>query len=150
MHISTIFTGLIPTVALGAAIRSTDACGAQFAIYNFTASCIPHSVFCAIDFNVKTSPGAPSVECSFWGPGPDRLPQVQLSGCRDPNVSFSFGGNGHHELTVVSALAPEQNLTGTYAISDSDIVLEDHGSVQTENYEGPSTFLISDLTTISL
>lgn len=118
-------------------------------LYTISLQAVSRIAFSA-HFDVKTSPGAPSVECSFWGPGPDRLPQVQLSGCRDPNVSFSFGSNGHHALTVVSALTPEQNLTGTHNISDSDIVLEDHGSVQTENYEGPSTFIISDLTTISL
>ncbi|KAI1141214.1 hypothetical protein F5Y05DRAFT_403122 [Hypoxylon sp. FL0543] len=148
MRTFSISMGFLPTVALGAAIRATEACGAHFTIYNFTASCIPHSLFCAIDFNVKTAPGAPNVECSYWGIGPDLLPKVELSGCQDSDVSFSFGSHGHHDLTIVSALALGQNVTGTYDIPDSDIVVEDHGSVQTENYEGPSTFNISGLTTI--
>ncbi|KAI1103224.1 hypothetical protein F4804DRAFT_237491 [Jackrogersella minutella] len=139
-------------IALGAAMPTTDdACSARFNIYNFTASCIPHSIFCAIDFNVRTSPGASSIECSFWGAGPDILPPVQLTGCRNPKVSFSFDGSGgDRAFTVVTALSPEQNLTGTYNIPDSEIVLEDHGSVQTEIYEGPETFTIGEVTTISL
>ncbi|KAL7621480.1 hypothetical protein AAE478_008803 [Parahypoxylon ruwenzoriense] len=149
----------MPTIGVAAVLFSITASGvllpagtvdgAGFNIYNFTASCIPHSFFCAMDFSVETAPEAPIVKCSFWGPGPDRLPRIPLSGCNNSEVSFSFGGReGCHPLTVVAVLAPGKNLTGTYYIPDSDIVVEDRGSVQTERYDGPATLTISNVSII--
>ncbi|KAI0385146.1 hypothetical protein F5Y04DRAFT_206267 [Hypomontagnella monticulosa] len=142
---------LFPMAGLGFALPTLEPNSIPIHISNFTAGCTPHSLFCSMAFNVRTTPGSLSAACSFWGPGPDRLPQIGLSGCSNSDVSFSFGGNQEYrELNVVSTLNQGRNLTGTRHIPASEFVVEDHGSVQTEKYIGPSSFPISNLTIVLL
>ncbi|CAJ2503990.1 Uu.00g113840.m01.CDS01 [Anthostomella pinea] len=138
---------LLPAAVLGAAVPRA----AEYSVTDFSAACIAHSTYCALNFNVTTSAGAPTVTCSFFGPGPDYLPAIPLSGCSDPSVSFSFApaaDKSAFPLTVVSAAGPGTNLTGTYVIPGADVTLDNNGAVVDERYIGGAEFVITDLTTI--
>ncbi|KAI0011351.1 hypothetical protein F4779DRAFT_573326 [Xylariaceae sp. FL0662B] len=103
-----------------------------------------------MEFIVLTGPNTAASRCSFWGPGPDILPQIPLTACSNLNVSFSFGRQqAYYPLSITESLAPGQNRTGTYQIPQYDVAVEDHGSVDTERYEGPSDLTVSNVTTVS-
>ncbi|KAI1077526.1 hypothetical protein F5B20DRAFT_583233 [Whalleya microplaca] len=146
-----IITTLLSVPAFGTVLPRIESDEGRFFVHNLTAGCVPHSVSCSIEFIAVTGPTTTPAKCTFWGPGPDRLPQIPLTPCSDLNTSFSFEHkHGFYPLTIVSALSLGKNRTGTYYVPESEIVIDDHGSVKTERYEGPSDFTVSDVTTVQV
>lgn len=91
---------------------------------------------------------ATTTTCSATLQGPDVLPAVGLRGCDDPRFSWAFepatDGAGH-TVTVDWEWTPGSNLTGAHLVPAADVVRENHGSVVTERYVGPASFVISPL-----
>lgn len=77
------------------------------------------------------------------------MPAVGLRGCDDPRFSWAFepaaDGSGARTLTVDWEWTPGSNQTGTHLVPASDVASENHGSVVTERYVGPASFVISPL-----
>ncbi|KAK8131860.1 hypothetical protein PG999_000033 [Apiospora kogelbergensis] len=119
----------------GAAIEPRQTPTPEFDIGGFAASCQPHSVLCF---------------CGVTVPGPNSLPAVGLTGCEDPRFSWAFEprDGGAHVVTVNWEWTPGFNQTGSHLVRPEDVVLESHGSVATERYVGPSSFVIKPLLSI--
>ncbi|KAK8062042.1 hypersensitive response-inducing protein [Apiospora phragmitis] len=135
----------------GAVIEQRQTPTPEFDVTNFSANCQPHSVLCFFSFNVATTTTpASATSCSITVQGPDFLPAVGLTGCEDSRFSWSFEprDGGAHAVTVNWESAPSFNQTGSHLVQPADVVREDHGSVVTERYVGPASFVISPLQSI--
>jgi hypothetical protein len=74
------------------------------------------------------------------------LPAVELTGCADPSVSFSFAiGTDDFTLTVTTPSCSSENVTGTYIIPGDEVVVQNNGAVSDQTYTGPLNFTITDL-----
>ncbi|KAL7623580.1 hypothetical protein AAE478_007263 [Parahypoxylon ruwenzoriense] len=116
--------------------------GRGFNVSKFSASCIPHSVMCSYDFMAAVS-GKQSTKCSLMVHGPDYLPAVPLTGCEDRTVSWSVIKENKGLALTLTTPGAQSNITGTHAITEDQLVAEQHGAVITQRYTGPADFQIT-------
>ncbi|KAI2609215.1 hypothetical protein GGR54DRAFT_643705 [Hypoxylon sp. NC1633] len=150
MQPNTLLTTLFAAAAVsGAAVQRRQA--NAFTVSNFTASCIPHSFYCAYDFDVITDPASVSptgnstpVSCGLFLPGPDYLPAVGLTGCDPAAYSWSVAvaPGGGLQLSITTPQDSHGNYTGVYDVPADQLVAEQHGAVTTQRYIGPGDFSV--------
>ncbi|KAK8852305.1 hypothetical protein PGQ11_014784 [Apiospora arundinis] len=134
----------------GAAIEPRQTPTPEFDVSSFSASCQPHSVLCFFSLKVATTTTPYATSCGATVQGPDRLPAAGLTGCEDPRFSWAFEprDGGAHVVTINWEWKAGFNQTGSHLVKPEDVVLENHGSVSTERYVGPASFVISPLLSI--
>ncbi|KAI1136292.1 hypothetical protein F5Y05DRAFT_392275 [Hypoxylon sp. FL0543] len=156
MKPNTLLATLFAASASGAVMKPRYA--NSFSVSNFTASCIPHSLYCTYEFFVITDPasaspsGNPSpVKCSLMLQGPDILPPVNLTGCEGGAYSWAvtLPQAGGLELRVTTPMDSHTNYTGVYDIPKEQLVTEQHGAVIDQRYTGPAGFAVPVSTTNS-
>lgn len=109
-----------------------------------------HAKTTSFSLRVATTTTPFATSCGVTVPGPNSLPAVGLTGCEDPRFSWAFEprDGGAHVVTVNWEWTPGFNQTGSHLVRPEDVVLESHGSVATERYVGPSSFVIKPLLSI--
>ncbi|KAI2605713.1 uncharacterized protein GGS25DRAFT_497750 [Hypoxylon fragiforme] len=150
MQTTTFLTTLLAAAATtvsGAAIAPRQA--NAISIARFAANCIPHSVLCVYDFTAITSPTSASpsgnpdpVRCTKYLQGPDRLPDVALTGCDGLAYAWAVSRvqGGGLQLTVTTPRDSHTNYTGTFDIGADQLVMEQHEASVVERYTGPGEF----------
>ena len=104
----------------------------------------------SFSLKVATTTTPYATNCGVTVQGPDLLPAVGLTGCDDPRFSWAFEprDGGAHVVTINWEWKAGFNQTGSHLVKPEDVVLENHGSVSSERYVGPSSFVISPLLSI--
>lgn len=128
------------TAVSGAALEKKQA--DTYYVTDFSASCIPHSVYCSYSFkSLASSAQRVPDTCETRLQGPDSLPSVPLTACSTPYTSFAVTRSASGlDLNITTPLGTNSNVTGTYHIPSSDIVATQSGAVTTERYTGPTSF----------
>lgn len=117
----------------------------SLSITNFYASCIPHSVRCSYQFDVASQPETfPATPCSITLNGPDILPEVTQAQC-EHDYRFDVKKSADGGLDLVVWLRANSRVDQNYChhIPADQLVIEDHQSVQTQKYVGPTEFKVS-------
>ncbi|OTA70815.1 hypothetical protein K449DRAFT_460560 [Hypoxylon sp. EC38] len=149
MKSNTLLATLFAASASAAVMKPRQA--NSFSVSNFTASCIPHSLFCTYEFAVITDPTSASpsgnsspAKCSLMLQGPDYLPPVNLTGCDGGAYSWAvtLPQAGGLELSITTAKDSHTNYTGIYDIPADQLVAEQHGAVIDQRYTGPPEFAV--------
>ena len=115
-------------------------------VSNFTAACIPHSVRCTYSFGLDSQPslGWKPTACNITLNGPDRLPNVTQAACEH---SFRFDVNttadAGLDLTVWLRANSRTDQNYCHHITSDELIIEDHGAVQTQRYIGPTDFQVA-------
>lgn len=82
--------------------------------------------------------------CSWSGTGPDNIPSIPLTMCREPFTYFSFrplGGNlGFYELTIVHK---REKMAGSKFWDSNDYPIIPGGAVNYQRFEGDRLFIIN-------
>ncbi|KAI6086861.1 hypothetical protein F4821DRAFT_237614 [Hypoxylon rubiginosum] len=131
--------------ASGAALKRG---ATSFNVTGFSASCIPHSVYCNYEFSVITIPTSASpsgnespAKCQLMLQGPDILPEVAMTGCE--GLAYSWGVDkldGGLRLNVTTPQDSHTNYTGSYSIAPDQLVIEQNGAVVDQRYIGLPNF----------
>ncbi|KLU85889.1 hypothetical protein MAPG_04909 [Magnaporthiopsis poae ATCC 64411] len=116
-------------------------------VSNFTAACIPHSVRCTYSFGLDSQPslGWKPTACNITLNGPDRLPNVTQAACErtfhfDVNTTAADAGL---DLTVWQWPNSRTYQNYCHHIPGDQLIIEDHGAVQTQRYIGPTDFQVT-------
>ncbi|KAK9415428.1 hypothetical protein SUNI508_10452 [Seiridium unicorne] len=123
---------LFPAAALASTLHQKRN-ATSYAVADFYAGCIPHSVFCYYEFVVDAA-----TNCTLMLQGPDYLPAVSLTGCEDPAYSWSVAKTNASGLALsITTVAPTNstgNVTGTHEITSDELFVTDNGAVSDQNY----------------
>ncbi|KAI0106885.1 hypothetical protein F4814DRAFT_72674 [Daldinia grandis] len=131
------------TTALAASVQRRQA--QNYGIANFAADCIPHSTYCAYNFNVISDPIFSPDVCSAFVQGPDVLPEITEGKCNNTAYTWSTTKtpDGSIDFAIWYAFNSRSNITYCHTIPASQITTQNNGAVSTQHYTGPRNFTAS-------
>ncbi|KAK3339660.1 hypothetical protein B0T25DRAFT_586262 [Lasiosphaeria hispida] len=119
-----------------------------FNLTDFQAYSVPHSTQSYTKFNIAVTTISPSSACFAETLSYQRVGDVALTNCTEPSVAFNLTRTAEKgaKLDIFWTIAEPGLLQGTYLIPGDYFVSSGIATSVHEDYTGPKSFGISNLT----
>ncbi|KAH8892273.1 hypothetical protein GQ53DRAFT_746188 [Thozetella sp. PMI_491] len=119
-----------------------------FNITDFQAHSIAHSSWSDLGFGVTVTTIEPTTSCNVSVLSYQRVGDAPETNCTEPTIAFNFTRTpvGGADFNIFWRLGEKGLLEGSFTIPPEDFVRGGLGTSVTEQYTGPTSFTISNLT----